>query len=82
MSSLNKYLLEHTLPVQSLKSLFICCRGQTSNFVFTSSALGKLQCCILGAFEREDRPIGEVEGKEGKWLCDQVVVTDGTTGDR
>ncbi|XP_048241483.1 lipoxygenase homology domain-containing protein 1-like isoform X2 [Haliotis rufescens] len=55
-------------------------RGQTDNFRMTSAALGKLESCIIGAYEREDRPITTSEGKEGSWHCHEVVVTDTTGG--
>lgn len=57
-------------------------RGQTDNFTLTSANLGKLESCIVGAFEREDRPIKESEGRDAQWFCHEVVVTDSSTGNR
>ncbi|XP_076450682.1 LOW QUALITY PROTEIN: lipoxygenase homology domain-containing protein 1-like [Babylonia areolata] len=57
-------------------------RGQTDNFSLTSSALGKLESCIVGAFEREDRPIQDPVDREDSWFCHEVVVTDTSTGNR
>ena len=58
------------------------CRGQTDNFTLTSAPLGKLEACIIGAFEREDRPIQDAQGREAMWYCHEVVVTDTSSGNR
>ncbi|KAK7479806.1 hypothetical protein BaRGS_00028986, partial [Batillaria attramentaria] len=57
-------------------------RGQTDNFSLTSPVLGKLESCIIGAFEREDRPIEDAVGREASWHCHEVVVTDTNSGNR
>ncbi|KAL8614278.1 hypothetical protein ACOMHN_007616 [Nucella lapillus] len=57
-------------------------RGQTDNFSLSSHTLGKLEACIVGAFEREDRPIQDADGREASWFCHEVVVTDTSSGKR
>lgn len=47
-----------------------------------SVPLGKLERCIVGAFEREDRPLGETEGREAMWHCHEIKVTDLANGSR
>ncbi|GFN87702.1 hypothetical protein PoB_001420800 [Plakobranchus ocellatus] len=57
-------------------------KGTTNNFSMTSQNLGRLQRCVLGAYEREDRPLDGAQGKECMWHCHEVAVTDTSTGDR
>ncbi|KAH9519113.1 Lipoxygenase y domain-containing protein 1 [Bulinus truncatus] len=57
-------------------------RGTTNNFSFPSKFLGKLQYCFVGAFERDDVPIGDAEGRSAMWHCHEVAVTDSSTGVR
>ena len=57
-------------------------RGQTDTFSLTSRNLGTLQKCILGAVERDDKPLGGLDGREAMWHCHQVVVTNAATGDK
>ena len=44
-------------------------RGNVDHFSFQSPGLGDLEGCTIGAYEREDRPLGDVEGREAQWLC-------------
>lgn len=48
----------------------------------TSKNLGELQHVILGAVEREDKPLGEAEGRDTMWHCHEVAVTNKATGDK
>ncbi|CAH1787210.1 unnamed protein product [Owenia fusiformis] len=57
-------------------------KGQTDSFKFSSKNLGKLQRCILGAVERDDKSLGDVSGKEAMWHCHEVTVTDTSCGDK
>ncbi|CAL1540467.1 unnamed protein product [Lymnaea stagnalis] len=57
-------------------------KGTTNNFSFPSKTLGKLQSCRVGAFEREDQPLYDTEGRSAKWHCHKIVVTDTSTGVR
>jgi hypothetical protein len=34
----------------------------------------------VGAFEREDRPLGDAEGREAEWHCFEISVTDAAKG--
>lgn len=36
----------------------------------------------MGAYEREDKPLQDLEGKDAMWYCYQVSVTDTSTGDK
>ena len=48
-----------------------------------SRNLGQLKHVLVGAVEREDKPsVKGVEGKEAKWHCHEVTVTDTATGDK
>ena len=59
------------------------CRGQTDNFTMVQRNLGALKRVYLGAVEREDKPsVRGVEGKEAKWHCHEVTITDTGTGDK
>ncbi len=51
-------------------------------FTMTSRNLGHLDRVILGAVEREDKPLRSVDGRDAMWHCHEVVVTNKTTGDK
>lgn len=36
----------------------------------------------MGAYEREDKPLQDLEGKDAMWYCYQVAITDTSTGDK
>ncbi|XP_059150632.1 lipoxygenase homology domain-containing protein 1-like isoform X2 [Physella acuta] len=57
-------------------------KGTTNNFSMPSKNLGQLQKCIVGAYEREDRPLDDAEGRAAMWHCHEIVVTDTSTGIR
>ena len=48
-----------------------------------SKNLGRLERCIVGAVERDDKPLGrDAEGRDAMWHCHGITVTDRATGDR
>lgn len=47
-----------------------------------SRNLGELQKIILGAVQRDDKSLGEVEGREAMWHCHEVTITNKATGDK
>ena len=55
-------------------------RGNVDHFSFQSPGLGDLEGCTIGAYEREDRPLGDVEGREAQWHCFEISVTDSAKG--
>lgn len=55
-------------------------KGNVDHFTFPSAPLGKLERCIVGAYEREDRPLGDAEGREAEWHCFEINVTDAAKG--
>ncbi|XP_053384453.1 lipoxygenase homology domain-containing protein 1-like isoform X6 [Mercenaria mercenaria] len=55
-------------------------KGNVDHFTFPSAPLGELERCIVGAFEREDRPLGDAEGREAEWHCFEISVTDAAKG--
>ncbi|WAR01120.1 LOXH1-like protein, partial [Mya arenaria] len=55
-------------------------KGNVDNFSFTSPPLGVLEACIVGAYEREDRPLSDVQGREAQWHCFEISVTDVVKG--
>ncbi|KAL4225451.1 Lipoxygenase y domain-containing protein 1 [Mactra antiquata] len=55
-------------------------KGNVDLFTMPSAPLGDLECCIVGAFEREDRPLGDAEGREAEWHCFEINVTDAARG--
>ena len=60
----------------------VCVRGQTDTFTMVSRNLGKLEKCVLGAVERDDKSLGRVSGHDGQWHCHDITVTDTATGDK
>ncbi|XP_074659812.1 lipoxygenase homology domain-containing protein 1-like [Tubulanus polymorphus] len=57
-------------------------KGQTDSMKFVTKNLGKLEKCIVGAVEREDRPIGGPGDRDSLWHCHEIIVTDLSTGDK
>ncbi|KAK7099231.1 lipoxygenase homology domain-containing protein 1-like [Littorina saxatilis] len=57
-------------------------RGQTNFFTVSSPSLGNLKTCRIGASKREDRPIQIEKGDQARWRCEQVAVTDTSSGIR
>ncbi|XP_064633987.1 lipoxygenase homology domain-containing protein 1-like isoform X3 [Lineus longissimus] len=58
-------------------------RGQTDSFKLPCKNLGKIKKCILGAVEREDRPIpDDAEGRDVMWHCHDVTVIDTNLGNK
>ena len=57
-------------------------RGQVDTFTMTSRYLGPLTKCLIGAVERDDKPLGGLDGRQAMWHCHQVVVKDTGTGDK
>ena len=57
-------------------------RGATNSFSHSCKNLGKVQKVTVGAYEREDKPLQDLEGKDAMWYCYQVSVTDTSTGDK
>ncbi|XP_078332217.1 lipoxygenase homology domain-containing protein 1-like isoform X5 [Crassostrea virginica] len=57
-------------------------RGDTNSFSHSCKNLGKVQKVTVGAYEREDKPLQDLEGKDAMWYCYQVSVTDTSTGDK
>ena len=64
--------------------LFIHFRGQTDVFMMVSKNLGKLQRCVLGAVEREDKPLSKTDSgpRDASWHCYEVLVRNTATGDK
>jgi hypothetical protein len=57
-------------------------RGQTDTFSLSTRHLGTLSKCLLGAVERDDKPLGGLDGRQAQWHCHQITVTDTATGDK
>ncbi|XP_012940880.1 lipoxygenase homology domain-containing protein 1 [Aplysia californica] len=57
-------------------------KGTSNNFSMSSAPLGKLERCIVGAFERADRKMDDPQGREAMWHCHEIVVTDTSSGER
>lgn len=55
-------------------------RGNVDLFSMPSAPLGDLESCIVGAYERDDRPLGDAEGREAQWHCFEISVTDAARG--
>ncbi|XP_052229243.1 lipoxygenase homology domain-containing protein 1-like isoform X2 [Dreissena polymorpha] len=55
-------------------------KGNVDNFQFASPALGDIEACIVGAYEREDNPLGATEGRKAEWHCFEISVTDPVKG--
>lgn len=47
-----------------------------------SKNVGHIERCVVGAVEREDKPLRSVEGRDGMWHCHEIIVTNKTTGDK
>ena len=55
-------------------------RGNVDHFTMTCAPLGDLTGCIVGAYEREDRPLSGNDGREAEWHCFEISVTDTAKG--
>ena len=47
-----------------------------------SRNVGDIERCVVGAVEREDKPLRSAEGRDGMWHCHEISVTNTTTGDK
>ncbi|XP_033751254.1 lipoxygenase homology domain-containing protein 1-like isoform X2 [Pecten maximus] len=71
-----KYKLENSARNKILR------RGNTDYFQVPSRPLGKLKRVVVGATEREDHPLQDMEGHEAMWFCYEISATDTTTGNK
>ena len=71
-----EFIMENSARTKILR------RGQVDTFSFTSRNLGTLEKCILGAVERDDKPLGGMDGREAMWHCHSVVVKNSVSGDK
>ncbi len=47
-----------------------------------SKNVGNIERCVVGAVEREDKPLRSAEGRDAMWHCHEICVTNTTTGDK
>jgi hypothetical protein len=73
---------EYVMYFSYFNLYFVFGRGDTNTFSHSCKNLGKIQLVTVGAYEREDKPLQDLEGKDAMWYCYQVAITDTSTGDK